>query len=258
MVGLYCETNSKWSIQTPEWIQSIFGKTCIPVRIFSVSIVICPVYHSGEKKYRANRMFVLCFSILFNLNLVKRTFAIRFRYLPMNAVALRPVSGSYNYDTNDSKCRFQSTLPRGKWRIPSQEMITGLTFQSTLPRGKWHWTDWPIKRTGWFQSTLPRGKWLIQKIFWGSIHHFNPHFREGSDALTIFPLSRLSYFNPHFREGSDNFSKSFMISETVISIHTSAREVTSITQPMAQSWQISIHTSAREVTAILYVLGEGV
>ena len=113
---LVCETNSKWSIQTPEWIQSIFGKTCIPVRIFSVSIVICPVYHSWEKKYRTNRMFVLYFSILFNLNLVKRTFAIRFRYLLMNAVALRPVSGSYNYDTNDNKCRFQSTLPRGKWR----------------------------------------------------------------------------------------------------------------------------------------------
>ena len=30
----------------------------------------------------------------FKIFLIKRTFAIRFRYLPMNAVALRTVSGS--------------------------------------------------------------------------------------------------------------------------------------------------------------------
>ena len=35
-----------------------------------------------------------------------------------------------------------------------------------------------------------------------------------------------------------------------ISIHTSAREVTSFFQPLCQFLLISIHTSAREVTAV--------
>ena len=54
-----------------------------------------------------------------------------------------------------------------------------------------------------FQSTLPQGKWLIdfQKVT--TFCSFNPHFRKGSDPVSVF-----------LRFGR------------IVSIHTSAREVT--------------------------------
>ena len=55
-------------------------------------------------------------------------------------------------------------------------------------------------------------------------------------------------FNPHFRKGSDAspFGLNFVI--LVISIHTSAREVTRLQRLSVLRFKISIHTSAREVT----------
>ena len=54
-----------------------------------------------------------------------------------------------------------------------------------------------------FQSTLPRGKWPFDPISRPAYINFNPHFREGSDT-TEFQTQMLE----------------------IISIHTSAREVT--------------------------------
>ena len=76
-----------------------------------------------------------------------------------------------------------------------------------------------------FQSTLPQGKWLVTPYKVVSKGHFNPHFRKGSDLSSFrHPL------------------------KSVISIHTSAREVTPCTLRLLTLLQISIHTSAREVT----------
>ena len=77
--------------------------------------------------------------------------------------------------------------------------------------------------------------------------YFNPHFRKGSDRAAAIYRMPGKYFNPHFRKGSDKIATGFPI-ERVISIHTSAREVTErdIVDMVADI--ISIHTSAREVT----------
>ena len=57
--------------------------------------------------------------------------------------------------------------------------------------------------------------------------HFNPHFRKGSD-FPPHPFTPFCYyFNPHFRKGSD---EPLLLSDPLltISIHTSAREVTTL------------------------------
>ena len=144
--------------------------------------------------------------------------------------------------------RFQSTLPQGKWLIsfPSFPMI--YIFQSTLPQGKWLNAAFAVSPPAAFQSTLPQGKWPCAVMAYVDTNDFNPHFRKGSDLLlqeltgfhckfqSTLPQGkwhtrekqkmRHPDFNPHFRKGSDAspFGLNFVI--LVISIHTSAREVT--------------------------------
>ena len=80
-------------------------------------------------------------------------------------------------------------------------------------------------------------------------HCFNPHFRKGSDLLA-FPFSTAcASFNPHFRKGSDHF-RQLLLPQSVVSIHTSAREVTDVEHLGWFSVDVSIHTSAREVTLL--------
>ena len=62
---------------------------------------------------------------------------------------------------------------------------------------------------------------------------------------------RLGGFNPHFRKGSDGESTSAWTSD-VVSIHTSAREVTKHLIAVNNVTHVSIHTSAREVTCFPY------
>ena len=85
------------------------------------------------------------------------------------------------------------------------------------------------------------------------IINFNPHFRKGSDNVTAPIAAAGADFNPHFRKGSDSTQK-VMEAFNLISIHTSAREVTIIVMLGSHHLHISIHTSAREVT-IQDVLG---
>ena len=72
-------------------------------------------------------------------------------------------------------------------------------------------------------------------------HNFNPHFRKGSDGNLILHLPIHFYFNPHFRKGSDLdfFQDSFCL---WISIHTSAREVTCLVwNPVSRQWYFNPH-----------------
>ena len=54
---------------------------------------------------------------------------------------------------------------------------------------------------------------------------FNPHFRKGSDCYGEGAASDGEDFNPHFRKGSDEVRGQWQ-DPSMISIHTSAREVT--------------------------------
>ena len=121
---------------------------------------------------------------------------------------------------------FQSTLPQGKWPLVTR--INGFSLQISIHTSAREVT---YKRkakdeASRFQSTLPQGKW--RKSFWTK-------------------LCNLSYFNPHFRKGSDhNYTVVYAV--FMISIHTSAREVTNPDPKLDPVSYISIHTSAREVT----------
>ena len=149
------------------------------------------------------------------------------------------------YKTTTSE--FQSTLPQGKWPFQPWRVVTiryisihtsarevttagwsagdSRGFQSTLPQGKWpdsrHSRPWTIS----FQSTLPQGKWLHWPKETCRTPNFNPHFRKGSDEMSVLitylsyisihtsarevtdtafiPINLLPNFNPHFRKGSD-------------------------------------------------------
>ena len=102
------------------------------------------------------------------------------------------------------------------------------------------------------------------------LNDFNPHFRKGSDSAGFSGHTIVNDFNPHFRKGSDDY-KGDTEMNNIISIHTSAREVTfPFSRRIPAGWvfqstlpqgkwlmcysgyrvraYISIHTSAREVT----------
>ena len=55
-------------------------------------------------------------------------------------------------------------------------------------------------------------------------------------------------FNPHFRKGSDGTDSNVYEDLGIVSIHTSAREVTVHGTRSGRRIYVSIHTSAREVT----------
>ena len=100
---------------------------------------------------------------------------------------------------------FQSTLPQGKWPNNLMYGDTETVFQSTLPQGKWHGvTLWHTDDVG-FQSTLPQGKWRLP----AKVSFLNARFQSTlPQGKWLSPLIHL--FPP-----------------IQISIHTSAREVTS-------------------------------
>ena len=68
----------------------------------------------------------------------------------------------------------------------------------------------------------------------GQTRYFNPHFRKGSDGAFNTIAIVLDDFNPHFRKGSDEIDWDSP-SVSMISIHTSAREVT------VSSWESMFH-----------------
>ena len=78
--------------------------------------------------------------------------------------------------------------------------------------------------------------------------NFNPHFREGSDRGRKRPICWRMYFNPHFREGSDWNGGAFGEAELLFQSTLPRRKWL----PKAVKWiftsMISIHTSAKEVT----------
>ena len=75
---------------------------------------------------------------------------------------------------------------------------------------------------------------------------FNPHSREGSDAVLPAIPAGTDYFNPHSREGSDKRAGAG-VTLGVISIHTPAKGVTKIKKLSKIGSFISIHTPAKGV-----------
>ncbi len=78
-------------------------------------------------------------------------------------------------------------------------------------------------------------------------HHFNPHFRKGSDFIMQTQILK-KRFQSTLPQGKWLKSGWMPQTSTSISIHTSAREVTDPIGYSPRSDRISIHTSAREVT----------
>ncbi len=76
---------------------------------------------------------------------------------------------------------------------------------------------------------------------------FNPRLREGGDSFLTPDRSIYCRFNPRLREGGDhNIRATPMFS--LVSIHASAREATSVRRFKVNALVVSIHASAREAT----------
>ena len=82
--------------------------------------------------------------------------------------------------------------------------------------------------------------------------YFNPHFRKGSDCNWSRSVCTSFYFNPHFRKGSDCLTTSAVLFSSNFNPHF--RKGSDLTPPFPPSskLQISIHTSAREVTTLMH------
>ena len=131
---------------------------------------------------------------------------------------------------DDRACRFQSTLPQGKWRcIRLERFILGY-FNPHFRKGSdWYHTDITGYRR-YFNPHFRKGSDSFNVLCSRSVLNFNPHFRKGSDGAVFITCPILAYFNPHFRKGSDRW-QAVAYRWFEISIHTSAREVT-------KSWSV--------------------
>ena len=132
---------------------------------------------------------------------------------------------TYKRKAKDEASRFQSTLPQGKWRKSFWTKLCNLSYFNphfrkgsdfsafsivfcssiSIHTSAREVTDILIRPQPChkFQYTLPQGKWRILCWWCFCLINFNPHFRKGSDCgVMLLPIV-------------------FMIS-----IHTSAREVT--------------------------------
>ena len=165
---------------------------------------------------------------------------------------------------------FQSTLPQGKWR--GQDGYAGSfgKFQSTLPQGKWRNINL-CKCSRWGISIHTSAREVTRSLETRTGRtNFNPHFRKGSDSIyrtisnwwnrfqSTLPqgkwlscrcLCRLyGIFQSTLPQGKWLDTAVDKLIHFHISIHTSAREVTTGAKSLMDCKSISIHTSAREVT----------
>ena len=79
---------------------------------------------------------------------------------------------------------------------------------------------------GNFNPHFRKGSDRKRHCWHGGWYNFNPHFRKGSDSVGRRVELLQAYFNPHFRKGSDGRMSISGQERMRISIHTSAREVT--------------------------------
>ena len=166
---------------------------------------------------------------------------------------------------------FQSTLPQGKWltdtgfswhtRVSIHTSAREVTIWCTLILVRLavsiHTSAREVTKVQdvanvhlEFQSTLPQGKWRHLYITILQHFSFNPHFRKGSD-LQASNKTCLNVVSIHTSAREVTPVSVFLCFRRIVSIHTSAREVTSRAIAWLICAQVSIHTSAREVTLLL-------
>ena len=106
----------------------------------------------------------------------------------------------------------------------------------------------PICRTAqYFNPHFRKGSDRAAAIYRMPGKYFNPHFRKGSDGVgTVVPLDA-NYFNPHFRKGSDSCPPDGLAVSFDFNPHFRKGSDAS-SGSSKRYFIISIHTSAREVT----------
>ena len=105
---------------------------------------------------------------------------------------------------DDRACRFQSTLPQGKW--PALDPYLDSIAEISIHTSAREVTGFPLIA---LHSTL----------------YFNPHFRKGSDRKRS-PIFLLYIISIHTSAREVTEEAASLWDRTGISIHTSAREVT--------------------------------
>ena len=126
-----------------------------------------------------------------------------------------------------------------------------MEFQSTLPRGERLCKAAVGNGTVQFQSTLPRGERPIWPMLYFITSNISIHApARGATIFQRLPSGSLLHFNPRSREGSDFFSNLWHFIFIIISIHAPARGATVCRTHDRSSLCISIHAPARGATRL--------
>ena len=103
-----------------------------------------------------------------------------------------------------------------------------------------------------FQSTLPQGKWPCEAFPHVRQSRFQSTLPQGKWHNYLHTPTILTIISIHTSAREVTMPERCYDGVTWISIHTSAREVTNATRSELGGTYISIHTSAREVTCFRY------
>ena len=149
------------------------------------------------------------------------------------------------------KSWFQSTLPQGKWLTPLVTALVPIVFQSTLPQGKWRWSFPSVVRRLEFQSTLPQGKWRNADGRLSSLLPISIHTSAREVTVNVVPAGDGFIFQSTLPQGKwrgqDGYAGSFGKFQSTLP----QGKWRNINLCKCSRWGISIHTSAREVTRSL-------
>ena len=122
---------------------------------------------------------------------------------------------------------FQSTPPRRRRPPPTDDTAANKAFQSTPPRRRR--PESALSAVVLTISIHASAKEATRKKLLKRLKqkNFNPRLREGGDPQKQRQSKRKKNFNPRLREGGD-ITAMAVASDTVISIHASAKEATEI------------------------------
>ncbi len=144
---------------------------------------------------------------------------------------------------------FQSTLPQGE-RLPDGRTLslsTPISIHAPARGATVFGFDYDEELYG-FQSTLPQGERLKGRTGAGTLTHFNPRSRKGSDTITKLSVAQTKTFQSTLPQG-ERLPLSLCLTDCrMISIHAPARGATKQELSDKVKLYISIHAPARGAT----------
>ena len=143
---------------------------------------------------------------------------------------------------------FQSTLPQGKWLPSVLFLVQRQYFNPHFRKGSDQVSDWQHAKGFDFNPHFRKGSDEDDAAIYQSILDFNPHFRKGSDLRSRlihlpFPSFQSTLPQGKWRRWCSYLSEHLRFQSTLPQGKWLTQQINSLTVSV-----ISIHTSAREVT----------